>query len=215
MKKIHKYITTILVNFAVLLGLLRLWIDPLELALSPGVFFNEIFKIIGFSILSLIGLRILVIFFRKRNIQSVKQKIKYATLLTVVICSYLYIGYAVKIINNRFLNNKLRTELLDKTVIQRFNRFYNTFGKNLNIKEYRQIARILKLPKLQSDAKNIGYVCSKSGSLGYEYSISVTYNLPLGTEIEEVNYKKDDFVRIQSVDEHSNYLQVKYEENWF
>ena len=215
MRKIHKYITTILVNFAVLLGLLRLWIDPFELALSPGVFFNEIFKIIEFSILSLIGLRILVIFFRKRNIQSVKQKIKYATLLTVVICSYLYVGYAVKIINNRFLNNKLRTELLDKTVIQRFNRFDNTFGKNLNIKEYRQIARILKLPKLQSEAKNIEYDCSKSGFLGYEYSISVTYNLPLDTEIEEINYSKDDFIKSQSVKKQNKTLRVKFEEHWF
>ena len=215
MKGAFKYIVVLILNLIVLIGLSKIWIDPLELALNPDTFFNEVFKTIGFSILSLTGIRILVILFRKRNIQPVKQKMKYATILTVAICSYLYVGYAVKTINNRVLNAKLRTELIDKIIIHRFNRYDATFGRNLNLKEYRQIAKILELPKLHGDAKDIEYNCSKSGSFGYEYSISVSYNLPLDTEIEKINYRKDDFVRNQSVEKQDNNLKVKFEEHWF
>jgi hypothetical protein len=214
-KRAFKYLAIILLNLIVLFAFSKIWQDSLVISLNPNIVFNEQAKIMGFTILSLIGIRILIIYFRKRNIQSVKKKIKYAALLTAIICSYLYIDYAVKIVNNRVLNNETRVELLTKINFMKLSGTKIIDAKELTVNEYTQISKIMGFQSLHKDSKNIGFNYSVSGFLGHEYSINITYNLPLGTEVEEFSVQKDDFTKRQSVEKQDNKLKVKFEENWF
>jgi hypothetical protein len=87
LKKSVKYLFIAIINLIVLTGLLVLWADNLELIFDDWIRPIEFLKIFGFTLFSLIGMRFLVSYFRKRNIQGVKKRIKLACLLTVLISS--------------------------------------------------------------------------------------------------------------------------------
>jgi len=93
LKKSSKYLIIALLNLTVLTILLALWTDRLELLFNDWVRPIEFLKIIGFSIASLIAMRIAVSFFRKRAITDRKTKLRIALILTFLASSYLYIDY--------------------------------------------------------------------------------------------------------------------------
>jgi len=113
-KKSLKYLTIAFINVIVLTVLLAFWTDRLELTFNDWVRPREFLKIIGFTIVSLISMRILVSYFRHRNITVSSSKIKIAALLTFLISSYLYIDYTTKLINNVILNGQFRNQIADK-----------------------------------------------------------------------------------------------------
>src|SRR5688500_4509780 len=114
LKKSLKYLIVAIVNLIFLTVLLALWTDKLELTFNERVRPREFLKIMGFSFLSLIAMRILVTFFRRRHITTTSLKIKIAALLTFLISSYLYIDYSTKVISNAILNKQFRNQIADK-----------------------------------------------------------------------------------------------------
>jgi len=202
MKRSLKYILVILVNFTVLWGLSKLWIDPFELAFNEGVEFYEIAKIIGFSILSLFALFILTRVLRKKQVKSLKRKLAFSTVLTFSIYSYLYVDYFVKIINNHIVNNDLRTELLQKVAIYDLRGTAFLYTPKLNNAGYKQFRRSLDLPRLNRNAFDIEVNYRRSGLLSHEFLKEVKYSIPRNVELKELEYQgnEKDYKKYQTVE---------------
>src|SRR6187402_758874 len=148
-----RYLALIFINALILFVFLNISVDKLETILDDSIFEIEIFKIIGFTILSLIGIRILVSYFRWKKINSKSTKQKISALLIFAICSVLYINYSQKIIENRIVNQTLRRQISQKI------KFINgseseTKAENLTFEEYEEIIKIKWFPKISKKAKN-------------------------------------------------------------
>lgn len=109
-RKSIKYLVIVLINLIILTGLLAYWTDFVELTFNSYVRAIEFLKIIGFTFLSLIGIRIAIGFFRKRN-TSIKKRIQISILITVLVSSFLYFDYSKNIYENRIQKRELRKEL--------------------------------------------------------------------------------------------------------
>jgi hypothetical protein len=194
-KKSLKYIIVVTVNLILLTVLLALWTDELELIFNDWVRPREFLKILGFSFVSLIAIRILVSFFRHRNISKTSSKIKIATLLTFLISSYLYIDYSTKVVSNFIVNRQFRNEIADK--IKPSKQLANgTKGDSLTIKEYQQITKMYWFPKIPVEASNIQYNYGYDGFLP-DYSFTLTYDLPIQIKVDTISYIKGDFSKSQ------------------
>ena len=186
-----KYLTIVAVNLITLTLLLALWTDKLERTINDFVRPIEFLKILGFTALSLIGIRLLVAYFRKKNIYSVKSKIKIAVILTFLISSYLYIGYTWKVFNNRILNGQFRTQISNK--IKPSNQLAcGTMADSLTVSEYQQISKMNWFPELPKEARNINYLYGYDGFLP-DYIFTLTYDLPLEVKVDTMIYTKGDF----------------------
>ena len=211
LKKSLKYIIIVAVNLILLTILLALWTDKLELTFNEWVRPREFLKIMAFNFLSLIAMRILITFYRRRNITTTRLKIKMASLLTFLISSYLYIDYSTKVIGNEIVNRQFRKQIADK--IQPSNRLANgTKAENLTIKEYEQITKMYWFPKLPSEASNIQYDYGYDGLLP-DYSFTLKYDLPLQIKVDTINYEKGDFLKYQSFEIFDNKKRVTYGEH--
>ena len=73
LRKSLKYLLIVTVNLTVLTALLAFWTDKLELTFNDLVRPLEFLKILGFTALSLIGIRILVFYFRKKQMKNKKR----------------------------------------------------------------------------------------------------------------------------------------------
>src|SRR5690606_34204335 len=210
LKKSFKYVIIATVNLIVLTALLAFWTDKLELTFNDLVRPLEFLKILGFTALSLIGMRILVSYFRKKNIQATRTKIKSAILLTLLISSYLYVDYSAKFVKNVIVNRQFRNEIADK--IKPANGLANgTTAENLTIKEYQEIARMNWFPKLPIEATNIMYEYQYDGFLP-DYSFSLTYDLPKEMQVDTINYESGDFTKYQTFELVDNIKRVTYNE---
>jgi hypothetical protein len=210
LKKCLKYIVIVFVNATLLTALLVLWTDRLELAFNDWVRAMEFLKIMGFSILSLISIRILVSYFRQRNITTTTSKIQISALLTFLISSYLYINYTTKVVNNVILNRQFRNQIADK--IKPLNLLANgTKADSLTIKEYQQITKMYWFPKLPDEASNINYTYGYDGFLP-DYLFTLTYDLPTQIKVDTINIKKGDFSKYQSFVTVDNIKRVTYSE---
>lgn len=211
LKKTVNYLIIVIVNIIVLTALLALWTDKLELLFNEWVRPREFIKIIAFSLVSLIAIRIVVGIFRKRNITKRSLKLKISAFLTFLIFSYLYIDYSTRIISNVFINREFRNQIAKK--IKPFNELANgTQGSNLTIKEYQQITKMCWLPKLPDEASNIQYSYGHDQFLP-DYSFTVTYDLPIQNEVDTINYRKGDFSKYQSFVVIGNIKKVTYSES--
>jgi hypothetical protein len=209
-KKSLKYLTVAFINVILLTVLLAFWTDRLELTFNDWVRPREFLKIIGFTIVSLISMRILVSYFRHRNITATSSKIKIAALLTFLISSYLYIDYTTKLINNVILNGQFRNQIADK--IKPSNILANgTKAESLTIKEYQQITKMYWFPKLPGEASNISYTYGYDGFLP-DYLFTVTYDLPAQIMVDTMSIKKGDFSKYQSFVTIDNIKRVTYSE---
>jgi hypothetical protein len=213
LKKSLKYLIVVTANLIILTVLLALWTDKLELTFNDWVRPREFLKIVGFSLASLIAIRILVSFFRHKNIIATSLKIKIAALLTFLISSYLYIDYSTKVISNVFVNRQFRSQIADK--IKPLKQLANgTKADSLTIKEYQQIGEMYWFPKLPIEASNICYNYSYDGFLP-DYLFTLTYDLPIQQSVDKINYKKGDFSKSQSfiiVDDKKRVTYSEYEQ---
>ena len=210
LRKSLKYLVVATVNLIVLTVLLALWTDKLELLFNDFVRPREFLKIIGFSILSLIAMRILVSYFRNRDITKTSFKIKLAVLLTFLISSYLYVDYSSKFINNVFVNGQFRKQIADK--IKFLDGLNETKGENLTIKEYQAITKMYWFPKVPVEAENITYTYAYDGFLP-DYSFTLIYDLPQQMKVDTINYQKRDFSKYQSFEIIGNKKRVSYGES--
>jgi hypothetical protein len=210
LKKSFNYLIIATANLVLLTGFLILWTDKLEMTFNGWVLPWEFLKILVFTLASLIAMRILVGYFRRRNISAIKAKIKVATLLTFLISSYLYIDYAIKAYNNIITNGEFRSQLADK--IKPANRLANgTKAENLTIKEYEQLEKTAGFPKIPGESSNIKYAYEYDGFLP-DYLFTVEYDLPLHIEVDTINYSSRDFTRSRSFEIVNNKKRVTYEE---
>lgn len=210
LKKSLKYIIIVSVNLIFLTVLLALWTDKLELTFNELVRPREFLKIMAFSFLSLIAMGILIMFFRRRNITTIRLKVKMAALLTFLISSYLYIDYSTKVISNEIVNRQFRKQIADK--IQPSNGLANgTKAEDLTIKEYEQITKMYWFPKLPPEASNIQYDYGYDGFLP-DYSFTLRYDLPMQIKVDTINYAKGHFSKHQSFEIVDNKKRVTYSE---
>ena len=210
LKKSLKYLIIVTVNIILLTVLLALWTDKLELTFNDWVRPREFLKIVGLSLVSLMAIRILIGFFRHRNITTRSSKIKIAALLTFLISSYLYIDYSKKVISNVIVNRQFRNQIADK--IKPSNGLANgTRAENLTIREYQQIAKMYGFPDLSLEAYNIKYTYDYDGFFS-DYLFTLTYDLPVQIEVDTINYKKGDFSKYQSFFVVDNKKRVTYSE---
>ena len=211
LKKSLKYLIIVTVNLILLTVLLALWTDKLELTFNDWIRPREFLKIVGFSLVSLIAIRILVDIFRHRNIMTRRLKIKIAALVTFLISSYLYIDYSTKIVRNVIVNRQFRSQIAGK--IKPSNELANgTKGDSLTNKEYQQVTKMYWFPKLPAEASNIKYSYEYDGFLP-DYLFTVTYDLPIQVQVEIMNYKKGDFSKYQSFVTIDNIKRVTYTES--
>ena len=185
-RKSIKYLVIVVINLIILTVLLAYWTDFVERTFNSMVRPIEFSKIIGFSLLSLILIRIAVGFFRKWR-TPIKKRIQISTLLTILISSFLYFNYSKKIYENRILKGELRKELAMK--IEPANGLaFGTKADNLTFEQYEEITRIKWFPKLQKNADSISYYYTYDGFLP-DYSFSVSYSLPKNIEVDSTEFK--------------------------
>jgi hypothetical protein len=210
-KKSLKYFLIATINGIILTVMLALWTDKLELFFNDWVRQKEFLKIVGVCLLSLIGMRALVTYFRRKKITLPGYKVKTAALTTVLISSYLYINYPIKIINNTIVQREFRQQLALK--IKPSNFLANgTDGKNLTIKEYQQITKMNWFPAIPAEAANINYTYDYDGFLP-DYSFSLTYDLPIQVPVDTLNYKNGSFSKYQSFMTIDKIKRVTYTES--
>jgi hypothetical protein len=208
LKKSLKYLIVASLNLTALTILLALWTDRLELLFNDWIRPIEFLKIIGFTIVSLISMRIAISFFRKRTITDIKTKIKIASFLTLLVSSYLYIDYSVKLINNKIINGYLRSQIAAKIQSAGGNR---TKANDLTIQEYQEISKLTWFPKIPVQATNINYSYQYDGFLP-DYYFELTYNLPKEEKVDTLYFQQGEFTRSQTVDVLSDKLKVTYTE---
>jgi hypothetical protein len=209
LKRSLKYFIIALFNLTLLTILLALWTDRLELFLNDGVRIIEFLKIIGFTIASLLAMRIAVSFFRRWNINDTKTKIRISFFLTLLVSIYLYIDYSAKLVNNRIINGKLREQTANKIQSADGN---GTKAKNLTIQEYQELSKVTWFPKLPKQATNINYSYEYDGFLP-DYYFELVYNVPKEIKVDTLYFQQGDFTRSQTVQIFSDNKKVTYTES--
>ncbi|PJJ08919.1 hypothetical protein CLU83_2230 [Flavobacterium sp. 1] len=206
-----RYLALIFINALILLVFLNISVDKLETVLDGSIIEIEIFKIIGFTILSLIGIRILISYFRWKKINSKSTKQKISALLIFTICFILYFNYSQKFIENRIVNITLRRQLSQKI------KFINgseseTKAENLTFEEYQLIIKTKWFPKISKEAKNISYYYWYDGFLP-DHSFTLKYNVPKNIKIKPFDITDGDFTQSQKVEMLKTSKNVEYSEN--
>lgn len=205
-RKSIKYFLIAAANLAILTLLLALWTDEFERQFNLFVRPGEFLKIIAFTFLALIGMRILVVYFRKKKIYDTRRKIKYATILTILICLVLYFNYTIKAVQNRLVNATTREHIFGK--LKSTN---NAKVDSLFFDEYKEIMRINGFPKIPESSKNISVDYYEDGFLP-DFSISVTYEVPITEIISEMKYKNGQYSKSITVEVIGQHKKVYYEE---
>lgn len=208
-KRSLKYLVIVAVNLFILTGMLFLWTDKLAITYNYFLRPIESLKIISFSLASLIGMRFLVSFFRKKQITSIVTKIKVASLLTFLVSSYLYVGYSSKIIRNKIINGKFRSLVGGK--IETTAKLNGTKADNLTLEEYKAIVKTTSFPQIPNEAQNIGYSYEYDGFLP-DYFFSLTYELPIEIEVDTMNYQIPHFLKYQTFEIAGDKKKVIYNE---
>ena len=212
-KKSLKYFLIAILNLTVLTVLLAGWTDELQRTFHELVRPIEFLKIIGFTTLSLVGMRILVIYFRKKNIQDIKIKWKRAALLTFMISSYLYVNYTIKFVKNAIVNRQFRNQISSK-IKPEHQLAYGSKAEHLTNKEYLEITKITWFPDLPVEASNIAYSYDYDGFLP-DYSFTLTYDLPLEMKVDTLKYAKGDFSQSRTFEIIDGVKKMTYtEDEW-
>ena len=208
LKKSIKYLIIATINLIVLTVLLVFWTDELELTFNDLVRPIECLKIFGFTVLSLIGMRLLVYYFRKKHIYNLTTKLILASLLTIFISSYLYVDYSNKFINNVIVNRQFRQQIAEKIKVAS-GHAHGTLAENLTIEEYQEIRSMTWFPILPIEATNIMFSYQYDGFLP-DYSFMLRYDLPKEMNVDSINFEKLDFSKHQTFEIVGNKKRVTY-----
>jgi hypothetical protein len=95
---------------------------------------------------------------------DVNTKLKAAVWLTLLVSSYLHVDYSAKLLRNRIVNGKLRSQISQKIKPTK-GLAHGMEAKNLSIIEYREIAKMNWFPKLPDQATGINYEYQYDGFL--------------------------------------------------
>ncbi|RBW62956.1 hypothetical protein DS884_01170 [Tenacibaculum sp. E3R01] len=196
-KKSLKYLIIILLNLLFLTILLLLWTDKFELEFNKLVRPIEFFKLIGISLVGLVFIGVLTIVFRKLNVESLKTRIGIVVVFILIINSYFYIDYGMRIYSNKITNNEFREGALKKISNVGIELAYGTQAENLTGKEYLEITKIKWFPKLPIKAENISFRYDYDGFLP-DYSFSLSYDLTKEMKVDTMNYKDGTFSKSQN-----------------
>lgn len=109
-KKSQKHLIIVAVNWVVLCLLFKISTDELDLALDNSHNSSGIFIITIFTLISLFVIRILLFFFRKKNLAR-KTKIKIAIVATLITSSLLYVSFLKKYVSDILINKDIRMQL--------------------------------------------------------------------------------------------------------
>ncbi len=200
----------VFVNMLILTIMLAICTDAFELAFNNWVRPVEFLKLIGISLAGLLVLRIAVSIFRKSNINSFQKRKKISILLIVLMSSYFYVDYGIKIYSHRFANAELRDRVIEKRTSY-VHPPYGSEAKNLTGNEYVEITKTKWFPKLPENAKNISYSYSYDGFLP-DYSLSIVYDVPKETKVDTLNYKDNTFSKTRTFELKEDHIRVTYTE---
>ena len=209
-KKSIKYFLIATVNLVILICLLSIWSDKLAILFYPDLKLIEFLKILGLTILSLAAMRILVYYTRKKGITSYLIKLKYGTMLTFGICSFLYVNYSIKIVQNCFLNEAIREQTWLKVKSSDYGHL-GFFVDSLTFKEYNEISKTNWFPEISKTAKNISFSYYNGGFQG-DYTFNLNYEVPVSEKVEVINFKKDNYSKSTTIKVIGNRQKVTYEE---
>ncbi|WP_299136402.1 hypothetical protein [uncultured Tenacibaculum sp.] len=174
-----------------------LWTDKFELEFNKLVRPIEFLKLIGISLVGLVFVEVLTIVFRKLNIESLKTRIGIVVVFILIINSYFYIDYGMRIYSNKITNSEFGEGALKKISNVGIELAYGTQAENLTGKEYLEITKIKWFPKLPIKAKNISFRYDYDGFLP-DYSFSLSYDLPKEMKVDTMNYKDGTFSKSQN-----------------
>jgi hypothetical protein len=208
LKKSLKYLLIVFLNLLLLSILLAWWTDEIELTLNEWVRPFEFVKLIGISIILCIALRLLIIFFRKKNVQPVSKRLKIAGLITVLLSSHFYCQYAPKIIHNRFINGKIRDRVAMKIEPSGLNGFK---AHDLTIEEYNVLAKAKHFHAIAKEATAIQFAFDYDGFLP-DYIFELDYDVPLNMKIDTFSYHNGRIDKYQLLDFKGVKQTVHYEE---
>lgn len=204
-----KYLLIACINAAILTVLLTLWTDPLEMRINTFVRPIEFLKIIGLTLLSLVGMRIVVSILNKKTFSDLpKRKIAYSIVVTVAISAYLYLDYASNVYSRFF--DESRHSLLEKIEDLKM-LTYGTKADNLTFKEYSLLADITWFPELPKSADKISYLYTYDGFFP-DYTFRLNYRVPADTDIEQIDYENEGISKRQSFVVAGGRKNVTYEE---
>jgi hypothetical protein len=211
LKKSVKYILIIAANFIILASLLYVWTDKLEIAINPEKRIFEFLKIIAITIIIAICLVILTYIFRMKNIDNRKLKVILAISVCILISSFLYIDYTVRVFNNFIVNRRIRNEIANK-IKPSTGLAYGINVTNLSREEYFICEDALHLPSIPIEASSINCIYEYDGLLP-DYFLSISYNLPLNIQIDTFHISKNDFTKSQTCEINNNCKKITYTED--
>lgn len=209
MLKSLKYFIIALLNAVLLFYLSNTCYDELSNRFDSHL--DDFFKILVVIIVTLIGMRILVAYFRRKKIESTRTKIIVAIAFTLLVSSYLYVDFSYQLIHNKMLNRTFRSALNRKlkTVME------GRYGERTKIacilsnSEYQEISQNHFLPKLPIEATNISLKCEFESFMG-DYSVHVDYDVPLYVEVKTVEKEGGNWNENQSFETIGNIKRVSY-----
>jgi hypothetical protein len=208
-KGFFKYLIIITANLIILTALLLLWTDKLELTFNNSIRLTEFFKILGVTAISIISIIIFLYYLNKKIFNTISIKIKAVIILTFLVSSYLYISYSIKVLKNTIINKNFRNEIAYKIKPKKFTN--GTSAEKLTFREYQEIARINRYPKLPIKATNISYSHEYDGFLP-DYRFTLTYEVPKNIIVNSIDFKKGDFSKYQTFKLIGNKKRVIYDE---
>lgn len=204
-----KYILIALLNAILLFYLLNKCYDALSYRFDSHL--DDLFKISVVIIVSLIGMRILVAYFRRKKIESVRTKIIASIVLTLLVSAFLYVNFSYHLVHNKLLNRTFRSALNRKLkpVMEGPYGELTKINCVLNSKEYQEISNSGVLPKLPIEATNIKLAYEHFSFLG-DFSLHVIYDVPLNVEVKTIEKEGVDWSENQSFETVGNIKRVSY-----
>jgi hypothetical protein len=190
--------------------MLLLWTDKFEVAFNEGVRTVEFLRILVFTMASLAAVYFVLLLLKKRKVSDASLKIKITALVTFLASSYLYIDYVAKVVDNRFVNQQLRENILKK-VRPADQMAYGTRADSLSLREYKVVAGKRGYPKLPDAARNISYIDAYDGFLP-DYYFSIAYEVPKEVKTDTFTVEKGNFIRQQAVKDLDRTKKVTYYE---
>ena len=207
--KLLKYILIALLNTILLFYLMSYSFDDLAYIFDSHI--SDILNILLVTMLSIIGMRILVAYFRKKEIESVRTKIIASIVLTLLVSSFLYVNFSYHLVHNKILNRTFRCTLNRKLkpVMEGAHGELTKINCVLNSKEYQEISNSGVLPKLPIEATNIKLAYEHFNFLG-DFSLHVIYDVPLNVEVKTIEKEGVDWSENQSFETVGSIKRVSY-----
>ncbi|WP_196888778.1 hypothetical protein [Aureivirga sp. CE67] len=212
LKKSFKYLLIVFINFIILYFLFYLSLDAITLKFSSG--FSELFellKLVGISIITLLFLRILIFWFESLKINSLKSRVLFSIVLTLLISSKFYYSYSKDILYR--ITSEKRTIINSAT--SKINEHVGglTFGykvEKLTIGEYQEIINIKDFPKIQKMAKDISFLYTYDGFLP-DYTFKLSYKIPLNVKLDSTEFRHGK-ITLDTINKNVevNYLEIEY-----